>query len=383
MKKKLLAILLITALALMALTGCGGGSNQPAATTGGDNVDSKYSQQFNWRIQAFTGTGTTFHVWTVHLADLITRMSGGQLTVEAFGGGELVAVFDGPNAVRDGVIDATLSYSTLWTMEYGMPLFTSNPGEFSDVFDFWYWAKYGGGLEIWRDAVPAGVHILVGGLFDTENFMWSTKPVRSIADLRALKFRMMPLGGDILAANGCSVVFLPAGEIVPSIERGVIDAAEYSISAMDLTLGFHDVAKYYHKPGWHQPSFLMELAINGNSWNALPDHLKAIVEAAADANCVYTWMQCAIINNEAEINFKNNGNELVILPDDVIATLYEWTDIWYEEMYATDPFIKRVKESQKNFMQWWVPYKDNLHIAYPDWAYEKAGDLPYKLVPKT
>jgi TRAP-type mannitol/chloroaromatic compound transport system substrate-binding protein len=310
-------------------------------------------------------------------------MSAGQLTVEAFGAGELVPSFEGPNAVRDGVLDATLCMATHWAHEYGMPMFTSNPGLFSDPFDFWYWIKFGGGIEIWRDSVPAGVHIMVGAIFDTENFLWTNTPIRTIDDLMGMRFRMMPLGGDIMAANGCSVVFLPSGEIVPSIERGVIDAAEFSVSAVDRDLGFHDVARYYHKPGWHQPSFMMQLAINMNSWNRLPDHLQAIVEAAADANCVYTWMQCALVNTAAEVQFAANGNQLVILPDEVINTFWEWTDTWFEEMEATDPFFRRVRESQRNFLQWWVPYKTNLHIPYPEWAFERQDEYPFIFVPKT
>ena len=186
MKRKILAILLLTTLlAGAALTGCGGGGGGGGGEVGDNGMS---GETHYWRIQAFTGSGTTFHVWTQNLARLITEMSGGRLTVEAFGGGEIVETFDMPNAVRDGILEGALGYSTLWTVEYGMPLFTSWPGEFSDVFDYWYWAKYGGRLDIWNDVVaPFDVKILVGGLFDTENFLWSNTPIRTVDDLKSKK----------------------------------------------------------------------------------------------------------------------------------------------------------------------------------------------------
>ena len=383
MKKKILSVLLVTMLLATALTGCGG-STAPAPGDQPGSSAGKAEETFNWRIQAFTGTGTTFHQWTVNLARLITEATGGRLTVEAFGAGELVETFDVPNAIRDGVIDAGLTYATRWTIEYGMPLFTSTPGLFADPWEYWSWFKYGGGKEIWRDVTkPYDVHVMVGGMFDAENFLWATAPVTKVEDLLNYKIRMMPLFGDILASKGGSIVFLPAGEIVPSIERGVVDAAEFSISAMDETLGFHDVAKYYHKPGWHQPSFLMEFTVNGKRWRALPEDIQAIVELCADANVVWTLMQCPQINTAAEVRFQKNGNEEVILNDEVMGILMKWTEEWFTEMEAKDPFIGRVRASQKEFMKWYVPYKEKLYIPYPDWAYENYDKHPYVFVPKT
>jgi len=384
MKRKLLSVLLISMLLVGALAGCGGGTTT-APPAGGDDPGANQSEKtFNWRIQAFTGTGTTFHQWTVNLARLITEATGGRLTVEAYGAGELVETFDVPNAIRDGVIDAGLTYATLWTIEYGMPLFTSTPGLFADPWEYWSWFKYGGGKEIWRDITsPYDVYVMVGGMFDAENFLWATAPVTKVDDLLNYKIRMMPLFGDILASKGGSIVFLPAGEIVPSIERGVVDAAEFSISAMDETLGFHDVAKYYHKPGWHQPSFLMEFSVNGKRWRELPADIQAIVELCADANVVWCLMQCPQINTAAEVRFKANGNEEVILNDEVMGILMKWTEEWFDEMEVKDPFIGRVRASQKEFMKWYVPYKEKLHIPYPDWAYENYDKHPYVFVPKT
>jgi len=244
--------------------------------------------------------------------------------------------------------------------------------------------EYGGGNEIWRDMVGAyGVQAFMGAIFHQENFLWTNKKLETIDDLRSLSIRMMPLGGEILAKNGVPVVFLPGGEIVPSIERGVIDGGEYSSAAMDMSLGFHDVAKYYHKPGWHQPSLMIELVINGDAWNALTPDLQAIVEHACKVNNWDTLMYSAVRDVAAEVALERNGNEMVILPPEFVNTLNGWAEVFWAETEAADPFVKRVRDSQRNFMQWWIPAKSMMTIETPAWAWDRANEYPFELVPLT
>jgi len=380
MKSKLLVFALIFVL-VFALAACGGGSSP--APGGGDDGDFG-SETFFWRSQTFTGTGTMYHDLHLNLANTIEEMSGGRLQIQVFGSGEIVQAFDMPNAVRDGVLDSIMQATSQWTLEYAAPLFCSTPGEFPDPHDQVFWLRFGGGWEIFEDMTNQfGVKTFIGGITHAENFLWAPFPVTRVEDLQGLSIRMMPVGGDILARNGVSVVFMPGGEIVPAIERGVIDAAEFAVSSMDLTLGFHDVAKYYHKPGWHQPSLLLEYTINGDSWNALPADLQKIVEIAAWYNTSWSTMYSAVRNVAAEEYFKNNGNELVWLDATFINQLSEWKDEYFEEMEASDPYFRRIRESQRNFMQWWQPNKDMLAIDPPPWSYDTIDRHPYALVPRS
>ena len=373
MRKKLVLLLALTLCLSMVLSGCGGGG---VATNNGEagGTSPGSGETFTWKVQGYTTANTTFDDYGKHWAELVETMSGGRLKIEWYPADSLVSAFDVPNAVRDGILDAEYGYSGLWTsLEYGAPLFCSIPGEFSDQFDMLYWLQYGGGMDIWREMLePYNVTVFPAGILDAEIFLWTNKPIKSMDDLKSMKLRMMPLMGDILAANDCSVVFLPGGEIIPSMERSVIDAGEFSTPALDETFGFQDVAKYYHKPGFHQPTSIQELVINKDSWNKLPADLQAIVEAACNSNVMWTWMENGVRNQAAMERFSAKGVEEVILPDEVVNTLQDWTNKWFEEKMKEDPFIDKVRKSQMDFMKSWVPYKTNMNIPYPDWAYELA-----------
>ena len=139
--KKILAVVLTLILCLSLFTACGGGNGEGGGQLSGET--------FNWKVQAYTATGTTFYEYAQHLCELIETMSAGRIKIDLYGSGELVAAFDVPNAIRDGILDAEYGYAGLWTsVEYGMPLFCSTPCEFSDPFDVLYWLEYGGGYDI-------------------------------------------------------------------------------------------------------------------------------------------------------------------------------------------------------------------------------------------
>ena len=381
MKRKKLFTLVVAVMLIMSLTvtGCGNRDNNVVVPNG----DTEWTgETFHWRMQGYTAVGTTFYEYGLHLAQLIERMSGGRITIDFFGVGEIVAGFEMPNAIRDGILDVIFCHGGQWTsVEPGMALFSSTPGMFSDPFDALHWVEHGGGLEIWRELVRnhANGRVIVSGVLDNENFLWANERVTSIEQLQRMHIRMMPLGGDILAANGVSVVFLPGGEVVPAIERGVIDGGEFATSALDYTFGFHDVARYRHLPGWHQPSAMLKMVISYDAWNALPDDLQAIVEAAARYNTMWTWMQNSIRNQEANVRFLENGNELVVMPPEMVATLHEWAEAFFDEAMRTDPVIRRIKESQRAFVQWWAPYKTDQMMPFPDWAFDRAAEQPFRI----
>jgi TRAP-type mannitol/chloroaromatic compound transport system substrate-binding protein len=379
MKRKLLAITLIVVLAL-SLAACGGNGGTTPATGNGDNVPT--GEVHHWRSQTFTAPGTLYHFFHVSFADKVREMSGGRIDIEVFGAGELVGVNDQPAALRDGIIDAAMMATSVWGIERGAPLFSSTPGLFTNPFDHLMWLEFGGGFELWREMTDRfNVRTFPIVITHAENFLWSNTAIRSIDDLQGLNIRMMPLGGEILDRNGVGVVFMPGGEIVPSIERAVLDGGEFATSSMDITLGFHDVAQYFHKPGWHQPSLMLEISINGDRWNALDADLQRIIEVATRASTVWSLGYSAVRDAEAEVVFAANGNELVVLSPEIIGTLNQWANEYWAEVEAEDDFIRRIRDSQRTFMQWWVPNRAMLYIAYPEWVWDREDDIPFALVP--
>jgi TRAP-type mannitol/chloroaromatic compound transport system substrate-binding protein len=365
MKRGIVGILVMVMVLSCCLVGCGG----QEGNADGDAVNTP-QEKIVWKVQGYTPAETLYDFYGSRLAENITTMSQGRLTIEWYPADTIVPSVDGPQAVRDGVLDAVFDYSGMWSsIEYAAPLFCSSPGLFSNPADLVAWIDYGGGRELYQElGDKIGVHIEPAGVHDMENFLWANKPIDSIEALKSVKLRMMPIMGEILAANGCNVVFMSAGEIVPSMERGVIDAGEYSIPALDETFGFQDVAQYYMRPGFHQPTATQQLAINQKKWDELPDDLKRIVQVACKENQMYMMNDAAARSIDAMKRFEEMGKTLVVMPPEMLQTLQEWTDAWYEEKVKEDPYLARIRESQVEFLKWWAPYSQTKHMDYPAWA---------------
>lgn len=328
-------------------------------------------QTITWKIQGCTPTGTLFQVWLEEFAETVKVMTQGRLILEVYPPGAIVPPLEGMNAVRDGILDANWGYSGLWIgLHPAAPLFCSVPGGFH-AQDTLMWMRHGGGIELYNELFSRhNAHIIVGGVVGMEIFMWSNRRLETIADMRGLRIRMMPLMGEILAANGLSMAFLPGGELIPALERRVIDAAEFSIPAFDITLGLQHVAQYYHYPGIHQPTGVLEIAINKNKWNALPDDLKRIFEYAAEAATLRIWLSSEADSIRALEKFREMGREQVLLNPEDVKTMMKWSDEWLEKMARENEFFGRVRQSQIEFSKWWYPYKHATTLPIPAWALE-------------
>lgn len=368
--KKSISLLLIVVLTLsMLLTGCGGGD----VTEGGDAAAA--GETYTWKVQGYTAAGTYFDEIGSELANRITEMSGGRLTIEWYAADSIVAVAEGANAVRDGILDGVWDYHGLYTsLNDAFALFCSSPGLFSDVIDMYTWMHYGGGIELWQemwDAYNMNGHLVFAGMHGMEDWLWSNVPIETIDDMKGLTLRMMPIMGTILAeVGGLSVAFVSGTEIVSSMERGVIDAGEYSIPILDKTFGFQDVAKYYARPGVHQPCGTQALNINKDRWNELPDDLKKIVEVACDAHTIYFLGKGMMDDLDAVAYFEEIGAVQTQLTDETIATLISWVDEYYEKECPNNEWLDKVVTSQRNHIKKIAAYKDTFNMPYPEWAYE-------------
>jgi TRAP-type mannitol/chloroaromatic compound transport system substrate-binding protein len=171
-----------------------------------------------------------------------------------------------------------------------------------------------------------------------------------------MKYRTVLIWGQILSEVGASVVTLPAGDIVPSLQRGTLDAAEFSTSVTDLPLGFHEVAKYWHAPGLHQIAGFLELLINPKKWAELPDDLKLVVVGAADMGVTHALTGWLLDDCRAVQSFKDKGAEVVKFPAEMQQTIL---DKFVEKYNAQkDPMFQKVWKSQKEFMKIYTPYMD-------------------------
>jgi TRAP-type mannitol/chloroaromatic compound transport system substrate-binding protein len=305
-----------------------------------------------WVVQGCFTTSLPIGAFLPMWAEKVEALSGGRMKIQVHSVGEIVpgpAVFE---SVRDGVLDAGQNTPAWQKGQYPAgDLFYTLPGGVTETNDLLVWMYGGGGQELMQEMYGDIIKVFPLGLTPPETGIWSTKPVRTLADFKGLKIRSAGLCMELLEQLGASVVLLAGGEVVPSLQRGVIDAAEFAIPSMDKGLGLNEVCKYVIGPPIHMGSNMFQLMINKDKWAALPDDLKEIVKDAAMAVTIegYTkdWVESLVVFDE----FKEQGIEFIKLSPEDQAKAFDMTVAILEKNAATDPMFKKVWESQKAFIE--------------------------------
>jgi len=290
----------------------------------------------------------------------VEEMSNGRLKVDCYPSGALMSGFEVFEACDMGTIDAAISTPAYWSGYYSAaPLFATFPLGF-DPLEFYGWYYYWGGNELYHEMYSdrnfGFQHIC--GACTPENLAWSHKPIRTLDDFKGLKFRTIALWGEILSSLGCSVTPLPADEVYPALERKVIDAAEWGSPFIDKTLGFHEICEYMTVPGIHQPCGLTEILINKDSWNKLPDDIKAMIKYAAETSYWDQWFTLMKKDIEALKFFQDYGVKIIKFDPASIEKLIELREKVFAKHAAKDPFFAKVLESQQKFLREFYSYYD-------------------------
>ena len=221
--------------------------------------------------------GSTFPGGLVQLGTLgktlesnINTMAGGSIQIKFYEPGALVPALELFDAVKSGAVDAGWSAPGFWQgKEPSVVLFSTVPFGPS-AGEYLGWLYYGGGEEMMQEIYARhGIHTMICGIISPEASGWFRKPINSTADLKGLKMRFFGLGAKVMQKLGVDTQLLAAADIYPALERGTIDATEFSMPAIDLKLGFYQIAKHYYFPGWHQQSTTLEMMINMDKWNAM------------------------------------------------------------------------------------------------------------------
>jgi TRAP-type mannitol/chloroaromatic compound transport system substrate-binding protein len=306
---------------------------------------------FNWRMTSFYGPQAAFYSTgpgsARDLIDRIQRMSNNRIRIQFFGAGELIPAAEGFDAVSSGIVEMNYANAYFWTGKtFAAQYFTAVPfGLNFQGLNGWFYD--GGGMELYREVYDRfNLVPFVCGNTGVQMTGWFRRPIEKVEDLRGLKMRIPGLAGRVYQRLGVDVRLLPAGEIFPALERGVIDAAEFVGPFLDRQLGLQRVAKVYHTTGWHEPATASELIINKAAWNRLPNDLKAIVENAVAACNVISEAWCQKNNAEAmEDLVRNQGVDARPLPDEVVARMRTETAAVLDEAIARDPVTRRVHDS--------------------------------------
>jgi len=309
-------------------------------------------EKYNWRLvtswpKNYPGLGMA----PERIADLVEEMSDGQMKITVYGAEEQVPAFGVFDAVSSGSHQMGHSGGYFWKGKVpAAQFFTSVPfGLTADEINAW--VNRGGGLELWREIyAPFNIYPIPAGNTGTQMFGWFNKEINSLEDIKGLKMRIPGIGGEVLKEAGGIPVTLPGGELFTALQTGVIDATEWVGPYNDLTFGFHQAAKYYYYPGWHEPGPMLELLINIDAWNSLPNHLQVIIETATKAVNQDMLDEYLAKNNQALTELiEVHGVELRKLPDDVIEEFRKISNKILDDLAKEDEVISKVYDSYLKF----------------------------------
>jgi TRAP-type mannitol/chloroaromatic compound transport system substrate-binding protein len=304
------------------------------------------------KMQGAWSSTDIFNEMAMEFVDRVNSMSGGRLRVDYLVGGAVVKPFEVTDAVSKGVLDAGHTVPVYW---YGKSkvasLFGSGPINGMDAFQTLSWIYRGGGLALYQELLDKlGLNYV--GFFampmPTQPLGWFKKPITNAKQLKGLKYRTVGLAADLFQQMGAKVTQLPGGEIVPALERGVIDAFEFNNPTSDSRFGAQDVIKNYEMGSFHQAMEFFELIINKKKWDSMPKDLQSIwqhsVEAASQSNY---WTAMANYPKDLRKLIDKDKVNVLRTPKSVFqAQLNAW-DVLTKRLSDADPFFKRVVASQR------------------------------------
>jgi len=303
------------------------------------------------------------------LAKVVEETSGGRFRIEVFPGGQIMQPFECFDAASKGTIEAFMGAPYYWTAkESAVEWFATIPfGMNPEGMAAWFYQ--GDGLKLMEETYAAfNLVPRPGTSVPPQMAGWFRKKITTIADYRGLKMRMGPrLGGKVIARAGATAVLIPGAEIYAALERGVIDAAEWSNPHDDMKLGLHKTARYYYYPGWQEPSTVNDFGFNRKAYDALPVDLRRMLDHAAAAVHVYGsadfHVKIPIALERLKTEFKATV-ELLQLPVPVLRDLKKLSaDVVREESEKT-PMARKVHASYTKFQALVGPWDHVAEGAY-------------------
>jgi TRAP-type mannitol/chloroaromatic compound transport system substrate-binding protein len=334
-------------------------------------LDASAQDRVRWKMQSAFGS-TLVHLGPsgIRFAERINEMSGGNFEIKFFEPGALVPALEAFDAVSKGSVDSAWTTPGYHTGKLGgaVSFFTAVPFG-PQLGEFLAWKWFGGGQELREELYNThGATAVDCFCIGPETSGWFKTEITSLEELKGLKMRFFGLGAKVMQKMGVSTQLLAAADIYPALERGVIDATEFSMPTIDLKLGFHQIAKNNYYPGWHQQVSCGEFLMNIAAHDALPNSYKAMIKAAAGEQLTYTYAETEAMNPQAMMEMlEKYGVTNRRWPDDTLRQLEAaWLEV-VEEESAADPMFKRIADSFYGFRE-----------TYRVWGEAQALDSTYQ-----
>jgi TRAP-type mannitol/chloroaromatic compound transport system substrate-binding protein len=308
------------------------------------------------RFQSTWPTKDIFHEYALDYAKKVNEMTGGRLKIEVLPSGAVVRAFDLLDAVAKGTLDGGHGVVAYW---YGknsaLALWGSGPAFGMDPNMVLAWHYYGGGKEILEEiykSLNMDVVSYLYGPMPMQPLGWFKRPVTKPDDFKGLKFRTVGLSIDIFNGLGAAVNALPGAEIVPALDRGLLDAAEFNNASSDRALGFPDVSKICMLQSWHQSAEQFEILFNRGKYNSIPEDLRNILGYAVQAaSADMSWKAIDRYSSDYQEMQQKQGVKFYKTPDAILKRQLEIWDQVSKKASAENPLFKKAFESQRQFAQ--------------------------------
>ena len=339
------------------------------------------AQTTTLRFQSTWPAKDLFHEFANDFAKKVNDMAGGRLKIEVLPAGAVVPAFQLLEGVSKGTLDG--GHGVL-VYHYGknsaLALWGSGPSFGMDANMLLAWHKYGGGEALLQEvykSVNVDVKSFVYGPMPTQPLGWFKKPIAKSADLKGVKFRTVGIAVDVFTDMGAAVNPLPGGEIVPALDRGLIDGAEFNNATSDRILGFPDVVKNCMLQSFHQSSEQFEIMFNGPKYRELPAELRAIIDVAVEASSAEMSWKMVDRNSKDYIELKKAGIKFFKTPDSILREQLVAYDKVVAKKAAENPLFKKVLDSQRAFAEragaWQNDYTVDMKMAWNHYFRRPAG----------
>ncbi len=325
-------------------------------------------KKFRWKMVMPWSKGLLFYDMAQHFADSVKLASGGRLDIKLFSAGELVGAMESFDAVSKGSAQVGHDWPGYWKgKNENFVSFASVPfGLDAEGYNIWLYER--GGLEQMQELYGRyNLYVLPGGQGGQEMGLFSNKKASTMSDFKGMRLRTPGWFMDIMNQLGASVSPLPGGEVYLALERGVIDAAEFSSPAINYPMGFDEITKYVIEPGVHQPGIQCGLFFNMDAWNELPADLQWIVNIAAKETQLWSTAWIENLNVQAINKFKEKI-EFVTMDAETRSAFAKKTKEYLESVKAKHPDVKKTLDSQEQFK------KD-----FAEWRQQRSGVAPWPI----
>lgn len=304
-----------------------------------------------WSMATSWGGGPFLKEDAEGYAKLVETMTGGSIKIQVFPGGTLGKALKVTDTVKSGVAEIGHTWMGYdWGVDKATVVFAGMAGGLQpEELMMWLYQAGGAELQFEYRMEKFGVASIPCGLFPTEIFLHSKKRIQNLEDFKGLKMRTAGAWAEIAGNMGASTIILPGAEVYAALERGVIDATEWSSPSVNLPSGFHKIAKYVITPGIHQPAAVQECVFNKQAWDGISEHERELLKLAGKVNTLDSWSRYAYNDIAALAEMKANGNEFVKLSPEFIKAGEAAAAKWSDAQAASNPWFKRALDHRRQF----------------------------------